>query len=212
MKRTITRLRLLASCLLVFLSSCLQPQPQPRTIQPASPLAVRLSAHGEAYSPIYFPIYIQPPTDPNAACLDYNPQALAFYRLLVGDSRQERPQLSCHPALVRAAQRRAASLVAGGYWAHCDPNGNECPNEVARNAGCKLPDEYAVRGNNVESLVAGSPDAGVMFAALANSPGHSPHLFGRGWFRHQRHVGIAYVAAPGSRFGFYWVIMIGVCQ
>lgn len=188
-------------CFAIFLSSC-QPSPTPpRPDDPQPPPASPL---------IYFPIIAQPPTDPVATCLDTNPQALAFYRSLVGDSRQERTRLDCHPALVRAAQRRAASLVASGLWSHCDPNG-VCANQVARNMGCTLPATYGA-GNNIESLVAGSPDAGVMFAALANSPGHSPHLFGRGWFRHQRHVGIAYVAAPGSRFGFYWVVLIGVCE
>lgn len=80
-----------------------------------------------------------------------------------------------------------------------------------RNLGCNLPADYAANGNNIESLVAGSPDPGVIFAALASSPGHADHLFGRGWFRAQRHVGVAYVEAPGSRFGFYWVVLIGAC-
>jgi hypothetical protein len=187
----------LSFCLLVFLSAC-QSSPRPPSLpQPPSPLT-------------YVPIYIQPATDPLVVCLDYNLQAVAFYRLLTGDSRQERPSLTCHPALVRAAQRRAASLVASGLWSHCDPAG-VCANQVARNMGCQLPADYAANGNNVESLAGGSPDAAVMFAALANSPGHSPHLFGRGWFRHQRHVGIAYVAAPGSRFTHYWVVMIATC-
>lgn len=190
-----------ATCWLALLAvigaACVRPVGHVWDVQPPSPL-------------IHFPIYIQPPTDPLVVCLDYNPQAVAFYRLMTGDTRQERPMLACHPALVRAAQRRAASLIAGGYWAHCDPNG-VCANQVARNMGCALPASYGA-GNNIESLVAGSDDAGVMFAALAASPSHAPHLFGRGWFRHQRHAGIAYVAAPGSRFGFYWVVMVGVCE
>lgn len=180
--------------LLLALTACDGTPPGPPP-QPPSPLA-------------FFPIYIQPPTDPLTVCLDYNPQAVAFYRLMTGDTRQERPMLACHPALVRAAQRRAASLIAGGYWAHCDPNGI-CANQVARNMGCALPASYGA-GNNIESLVAGSDDAGVMFAALAASPSHAPHLFGRGWFRHQRHAGIAVM--PGGRFGRYWVILVGVCE
>lgn len=189
---------------LAILIACRPVQPQPPQLphlpqQPPSPL-------------IYFPIYRQPPTDPLTVCLDYNPQAVAFYRLLTGDARQERPSLACHPALVRAAQRRAASLIASGLWSHCDPNGDECPNEVARNAGCKLPDEYAVRGNNIESLVAGVADAQIAFNALANSKSHSDHLFGRGsFFRVQDRVGITMVNAPGSAFTFYWVILISRC-
>ncbi|TXH57985.1 MAG: CAP domain-containing protein [Desulfurellales bacterium] len=178
---------------------------------------IRSAVPQPALSPLtYLPIIAVPPVtstpiDPLAACLQNNPQAVAFYRLLVGDSRQERPSLACHPALVRAAERRAASLIASGLWSHCDPAG-VCSNTVARNMGCVLPKDYSANGNQIESLVGGSPDVGVMFAALATSPGHAPHLFGRGWFRHQRHVGIAYVDAPGSRFGYYWVALIATCE
>lgn len=186
----------LLSSVLCLLSSCAPaPQAAPRAF--LSPVA-------------YVPLVAGPPTDPTARCFDNDPQARAFYRLLVGDPRQERPQLRCEPALVRAAQRRAASLIASGTWSHCDPAG-VCSNQVARNMGCRLPADYGDR-NNIESLVAGSPNVDVMFNALASSPGHAPHLFGRGWFRHQTQVGIAYVAQPTSRFGFYWVVMIGVCE
>lgn len=201
-----TKATLWLALLAVVLASCVRPVGQVWDVQPRSPL-IYFPIAGGGLAPTATP---RTEADPLLACLDFNPNAVAFYRLLVSDARQERPQLACHPALVRAAQRRAASLVASGLWSHCDPAG-VCANTVARNMGCALPASYGA-GNNIESLVAGSPDVGIMFAALASSPGHADHLFGRGWFRHQRHVGVAYVEAPGSRFGFYWVVMIGVCQ
>ena len=73
----------------------------------------------------------------------------------------------------------------------------------------KLAADYAARGNNVESLVAGTDNAVIAFAALAGSEKHAPHLFGRGWFRHQRQYGIA--VATGGRLGWYWCVMIGAC-
>lgn len=166
---------------------------------------------------IYLPWVPQPvPTSPlptatpdlQAACF-HDARALAFYRQLIDDPRQQRPVLDCHPALVMAAGWRAWGLAHGDPWSHCDDAG-VCANEYARQAGCKLPWDYASKGNNIESLVAGSPDASVMFAALASSPAHADHLFGRNdFFRAQRHVGIA--VAEGGELGWYWVVMIAVC-
>lgn len=133
-----------------------------------------------------------------------------FLRLLTGDARQERPTLERCPALESAAEERAFGLAHGDPWAHVDRNG-VTPNEYARNAGCRLPAHYAARGNNVESLGAGTADAAVMFAALTASQKHGDHLLGRtDFYRVQRHVGIA--LAEGGEYGWYWVIMLGTCE
>jgi len=132
-----------------------------------------------------------------------------FERLLITDPRQQRTLTYSH-ALNVAAARRAEGLANGGDpWGHVDAAGRT-PNEYARQACCRLPVYYAVQGNNVESLVAGTADAGVAFAALAASPKHAEHLFGLGWFGHQQHFGLA--MAAGGEYGWYWVIMIGLCQ
>lgn len=183
--------------LVILLASCVQPardiylpwvpQPAPTSPQP-TPTAT---------------------PDPTAACFG-DESAHAFYRLLIADSRQEHPRLLCWPALVNAARWRAAGLASGDPWAHCDAAG-VCANEYARQAGCKLPASYAAKGNNVETLGAGSPVAEAVFAALANSPAHAAHLFGRGeFFRQQWAVGIA--RAEGGAWGWYWAVMIAVCE
>lgn len=161
-------------------------------------------------SPLPTPTPTPTPTpDPQAQCF-HDERALAFYRLLIDDPRQQRPVLDCHPALVAAAGWRAWGLAHGDPWAHCDADG-VCANEYARQAGCRLPWNYASKGNNIESLVAGSPDVAVMFAALAASPAHADHLFGRNdFFRAQQHVGIA--VAEGGELGWYWVVLIGECE
>lgn len=156
---------------------------------PLAPAATRSS--------VYLPI-IATQTDPVAD----------FCRLLVGDSRQQRPTLEMCASLQQAAIWRAHGLANGDPWDHVDAHG-VTPNEYARRAGCVLPEDYAPKGNNIESLVAGSADAIVMFNALAASPKHSDHIFGRGWFRSQRHFGVAMCA--GGRWGWYWAIFIGEC-
>lgn len=131
---------------------------------------------------------------------------IAFFRSLVGDSRQQRRGLRCYPPLVRAARRRAAGLAAGEPWGHVDAAG-VTPNEYVRQEGVVLPDNYSAKGNNVESIAAGSGDADAIYAALAGSASHSVHLFGVGdFFERQGHCGIA--VAEGGVYGWYWCILI----
>lgn len=145
---------------------------------------------------VYFPLVVTPSP------------LVEFTRLLTADPRQERPTLTLCPMLVQAATWRAHGLANGDPFAHVDAEGVSA-NEYARRAGCVLPADYAARGNNVESLVAGTDNAVIAFAALAGSEKHAPHLFGRGWFRHQRQYGIA--LATGGRYGWYWCVMIASC-
>lgn len=181
----------------------------------AAPQAMS-AARGAIYLPIagagQSPLPTLAPTpDPDATCF-HNPKALAFYRLLVGDRRQQRPRLGCHPALVEAAEWRADGLATGDPWSHTDADG-VTPNEYARQAGCKLPAGYAVKGNAIESLTAGTGAVEVAYWSLTNdqAPDHRRHLLGESdFFRRQPDVGIAY--AEGGVLGYYWVIMIATCE
>jgi hypothetical protein len=135
--------------------------------------------------------------------------AEVFFNLLWNDSRQLRPRLTPCPKLTIAATLRAQGLALGGPWAHVDKDG-VTPNEYARMAGCNLPGHYATKGNQIESLVAGSPNMTVMFNALAASESHANHMFGRlPMFQRQDKCGIA--VAVGGQFGWYLVLLISEC-
>ncbi len=179
--------------------------------QPVSPLAYRVYVPQMLGKP--HPTLTPRPT-PTATPLPRcyaNAQAETMARLITTDPRQQRTWLRCNPALVKAAQVRAESLARLGYWAHCEPGG-PCANDVARRAGCKLPANY-VNTNNIESLVGGSPDAPISWTVLSASVAHAPHVLGTAdFFREQHDIGVAYLAAPGSKYGFYWVIMIAICE
>lgn len=162
---------------------------------PSSQLATRHS--------LFIPIVRT--TDPLRDCFGADAPT-AFFRLLVGDARQQRRGLRCHPGLVRAARRRAAGLASGDPWGHVDAAG-VTPNEYVRAEGVTLPPEYGERGNNVEEIAAGSAAPWAILEALANSSKHRVHLWGEGdFFARQGHCGIA--MAEGGRWGWYWVIMI----
>lgn len=197
----------LAGLLAILLAGCAQSYQ-------AAPAAAIPEARGAIFLPIVgVPSPLPTPTatpDPDATCF-HNPKALAFYRLLVGDRRQQRPRLGCHPALVKAAEWRADGLATGDPWSHTDADG-VTPNEYARQAGCKLPAGYAVKGNGIESLTAGTGVVEVAYWSLTNdqAPDHRRHLLGEiDFFRRQPDVGIAY--AEGGALGWYWVILIAEC-
>jgi len=199
--------------LTLLLSSCIQPQAASRSAPPSSDrgsIYLPIISQPAPTSPIATPTpTATPPFDPIASCFN-NPKAMAFYRLLIADSRQQRPSLTCFPALVSSAKARATGLASGDPWAHVDAAG-VWPNEYARRSGCRLPATYAIKRNNIESLAAGSGNVDVIYRALTNSPLHSDHLFGRGkFFGAQRHIGIA-IAEGGAR-GWYWAIHFAICE
>ena len=189
--------RLYLALLAILLVGCTLPSAQPQSplAQPESPLLIRR---------YYVPMVLGLPS-----CLTM-PATERFYSLLATDGRQQRPRMRCNDALVRAAQARADGMASSGHFAHCDLAGN-CANRYARAAGCRLPAYYSENGNNIESLAAGSALAEAVFIALARSPSHAAHLFGQNdFFREQVDVGIA--VATGGKYGWWWVVMIGICQ
>lgn len=198
-----TTIAILALSLVFCLTGCIRPAQVDSPLPPpqaASPLAWR----------VYMP-FIATGAVPEIRC--FGEKAQEFFDLMVADARQQRTVLRCNPFLNKAAQARAQSLADGGYWAHCDPVKKECPNKVARLAGCKLPSNYEDDKNYIEELSAGSPDARASFDSLANSPSHKVHLFGEGdFFQQQGDVGIALLEKTGSRFTYYWVVLIAVCE
>jgi hypothetical protein len=196
--------RICLALLAIVLAACTVPSAQPQSplAQPASPLLIR-----RYYVPMVSGLPAAPVGRPS--CLTM-PATERFYSLLATDGRQQRPRMRCNAALVRAAQARADGLVRSDLVGHCDVAGN-CANRYARVAGCRLPAYYSENGNNIESLAAGSALAEAVFIALARSPSHAAHLFGQNdFFREQVDVGIA--VATGGKYGWWWVVMIGICE
>lgn len=155
---------------------------------------------------VFLPIIGGPPPEPEP---EPETPETAFMALLMSDPRQQRPRLERCAALEAAALWKAQDIAQHDYWSHVAANG-EMPNVTARRFGCKLPQDYG-SGNNIESLVAGSPSATVMFNALAESPSHRPHLLGlNSFFRAQTHVGIAMVR--GGQWGWVWAIYVAPCS
>jgi len=202
MRNVKVRLWLLVTVLTI--TACIAPTPQNAF---ESPLYNR-----RLYLPIIaqqrqLPVVVATPTP--TPCFR-SEAAEQFYRLLVADARQQRKSLVCDPRLVAAAEARAMAQ-RGDVLSHCDED-KVCANDYARRYGCRLPTEGYGSGNQIESLVAGTPNALAAFESLARSEGHSNHLFGKiDLFRAQDRIGIAMVEVPGYRWRWAWSILIARC-
>lgn len=200
---------LLVSILVVTLGGCVYKSPPLTIVSPlprphaASPLSYANMPLPLAYN-IWLPLIVSGTPDLDANCFA-NPKALAFFRLLKADSRQQRTRLVCNPALVKAAQARALGLSTVDPWGHKDRNG-AWANDYARSAGCKLPASYGAE-NEIESITAGAESAARAYQALVDdSADHRRHLMAEiPFFREQTQIGIGY--AEGGKYGYYWAIL-----
>lgn len=211
------KLNLILLAIVLFLAACQPAQSQTAFPQPSSP--VLASAADVAPAPrgtVYLPLIgagtppTPAPTATPAPC-NLSPAAATFFWMLQLDPRQQRPRIECDARLVRAAENRAAAQFGDGL-SHCDILGI-CANVYVRAAGCVLPANYAINGNNVEELAGGTTSPVEIFNALARSPSHKAHLFGEDdFFRRQTRVGIALVELPNLRWRYYWAIIISECE
>ena len=199
--------------ILSILVGCIVPQPATSGVdvpmarglrQPDSPLIWPTLAYY-----FYFPTARYGPFERD--CYMTN-GALIFAALLMTDPHQRRKQPRCNSALVEAAQARARSMAEEGYFAHCDPTG-KCANAYAVEYGCSLPLGYDPRGNNIESIGAGTSDPYVMYGGLLYSSSHVVHILALSpFFADQLDVGVGFYEKPGSPYTYYWSVLTAPCQ
>jgi uncharacterized protein YkwD len=138
-----------------------------------------------------------------------NVQEAGLAELLRSHPQQQRPAFAYNPILARVAHERAADMAARGYFGHTNPDGLG-PNALVRQAGYLLPSYYGTEptANNIESIAAGPSTAEGVLQLLLNSEAHRTHILGlHEFYAAQVEYGIGYVAAPGSKYGHYWVII-----
>ena len=128
------------------------------------------------------------------------------------DPNQRREGVQCNAKLAQVARARALDMATRAYFDHKTPDGLG-PNELARAAGCHLPDFYpGGEANSIESIAGGYASADEAWDALMESPSHRPHLLAEDdFYRDQTDYGVGYVYAPGSPFTYYWVVLTAEC-
>jgi hypothetical protein len=131
--------------------------------------------------------------------------------LIINHPEQVRPAMYKNAILTQVAQDKAEDMARRSYFGHVTPEGFG-PNYLVEQAGYALPDWYGqeLDCNNIESLAGGFATPEDVLKSLLVSDMHRKHLLGTSWFfAEQLDYGIGYVYAPGSDFGYYWVILTG---
>ena len=120
----------------------------------------------------------------------WNPVAYGVAANVSWDDMVARPPLALDDRLLESSQAKADEMAINGYFAHRSQVTGLWPNQLARNAGYPLGDDFALEANNVESLHSGSPIPFEVLTSFAKSPTHRRHLFGESWFENHREIGV----------------------
>lgn len=123
--------------------------------------------------------------------------------------RQRRRHRRCDPVLTGVARAKALDMATRGYFSHVTPEG-EGPNRLVRRAGYELPPLYhkGRKANNVEAIAAGYETAAAAWTSWVDSRRHRPQVLGLNAFHAaQSDYGVGFAEAPGSRYGYYWVLI-----
>ena len=127
--------------------------------------------------------------------------------LIIHNPEQKRQQLKCDAALTKIAHLKAQQLAEAQTVAH-DVN-NTWPNQMLRLNGFKLPNEYGLFTNNVESLAGGKDVPKEVLKDFVASDVHRTHILGtEGLYAEQDKIGVAYVRDPWTLHVDYWVVLI----
>ena len=121
----------------------------------------------------------------------------------------QRPQLTWHESLANAAQSKAEDMAERNYFRHV-ARGRGI-NIMIHEAGYRLADAFLDKParNNFESIAAGLDKGEAAIMTLIESRGHRRHLLGLSEFwANALDIGIGFAENPGSRYRYYWVVVI----
>lgn len=132
---------------------------------------------------------------------------------------EKRKALVWNDTLAKVAEAKAMDMAKRGYFGHVSPDG-EGINIMIHRAGYKLPDSWVKNkaDNYFESIGAGTPtgeDLINMLIVDENEPtlGHRKHLLGIDkWNEELTDIGIGFIHAPETPYGYYISIIIAKKQ
>lgn len=132
---------------------------------------------------------------------------MALFALMRDDPGQRRAPCIYSNVLQQAATDHCVDMATRSFFSHVNPDGI-WPNQRAREAGFRLPQEWPDDANYVESICAGQPTPQEAWNAWMHSESHKTHLLGlTGFFAAQVNVGVGYAHNGNSVYQHYWVIV-----
>lgn len=129
----------------------------------------------------------------------YDGEELAFLTLINNyRASYGLPSLTMSNSLYNASENHNWDMANQRFFSHTGSDGSS-PWDRIRRAG------YTYNTYLGENLAAGYADAGSVFTAWRNSPGHNANMLGANF----RAIGISRVYASGSPYGWYWTTDFG---
>ena len=134
-------------------------------------------------------------------------KSIALARLIMQDNKQLRSGLVCDKALSIAAYKKAKAMAKINKVSHAIDN--ITPNEFLKQQGIKLPPNYQILGNQVESIQGGMETAQDAFKYFLTSKSHKEHILGENrFFRKQNHIGVGFYKDLNTKYEYFAVVYI----
>ena len=136
-----------------------------------------------------------------------NQQAISLAKLIIESKNQQRKELHCNLKLAEVALKKAKMMAKANKIRH--RINHTTPNELLRSYGIKLPENYALFDNQVESIMGAVKTPQESFDTFMTSPGHKYHLLGEADFLlKQNQIGVGFFKDDESEYVYHWVIYI----
>ena len=136
-----------------------------------------------------------------------NPQAIKLAQLIIESNKQQRAELYCNKKLAEIALIKAKMLAKANIISHTVDH--TTPNDLLRQHGIKLPKNYGMFDNQVESIMGAVVTPQKSFDVFMTSPGHKYHLMGQDKFLlTQNQIGVGFYKDDNSEYVYHWVVYI----
>ena len=136
-----------------------------------------------------------------------NKQSIKLAQLIIESINQQRKALFCNKKLAQVALIKAKMMAKANDINHRVEF--TTPNQLLRKHDIKLPDNYPLFDNQVESIMGAVKSAKKSFDLFLTSPDHKIHLLGeQDFLLKQNQIGVGFFQDDSSEYVYHWVVYI----
>jgi uncharacterized protein YkwD len=154
-----------------------------------------------------FKVNAQEQNNTNYSTCGLSQQAIKLATLIIESNNQQRKELHCNSKLAELALVKAKLMAKTNKISHTIEH--TTANQLLRNNGIKLPKNYGIFDNQVESIMGAVKTAQESFDVFMTSAGHKYHLLGEDEFLlSQNQIGVGFYKDESSEHVYHWVVYI----
>lgn len=136
-----------------------------------------------------------------------NQQAINLAQLIIESNNQKRTELHCSEKLAQVALIKAKMMAKANDINHRIEY--ITPNQLLRQHGINLPNNYPMFDNQVESVMGAVATAQESYDIFMTSPDHKIHLLGeKDFLLKQNQIGVGFFKDKSSEHVYHWVVYI----